>query len=174
MRYPHTKAGRVQAKGQSHLFQPREGALKSSFDTRHTRGIPNPPHRARASARMPAVGKCRIPSGRRRSICLPAHDLALLCSQIWLFFSLTNEARSRSSVLFALRRLFDKLKSAYMSEIADRPFNHHHVSITELHPPVRSPSSLRVPAGMKINARRQMLGTGRQARILLVQHVPHR
>lgn len=49
-----------------------------------------------------------------------------------------------------------------MSEIAGRPFNHDSVSVTELHPPVRSPSSLVVPAGMKVNARRQLLGTGRQ------------
>lgn len=52
-----------------------------------------------------------------------------------------------------------------MAEIADRAFNHEHAGITALQPPLHAPSSPPVvPKGFRVNARRQLLGTGQKAR----------
>lgn len=55
--------------------------------------------------------------------------------------------------------------AGFLSEIATRSFNHDHVGITAVQPPLRAPSStLVVPKGFRVNARRQLLGTGSKAR----------
>ncbi|CAM9491168.1 unnamed protein product [Ectocarpus sp. 4 AP-2014] len=70
----------------------------------------------------------------------------------------------RTAWLPSLRLMFKHSETAltgFLSEIATRSFNHDHVGITAVQPPLRAPSStLVVPKGFRVNARRQLLGTG--------------
>ena len=55
--------------------------------------------------------------------------------------------------------------AGFMAEIADRAFNHDHAGITALQPPLNAPPSPPVvPKDFRVNARRQLLGTGKKAR----------
>lgn len=51
--------------------------------------------------------------------------------------------------------------SGYLSKIANAPFNHDHVGVTT---PQQPPAARIVPDGFRVNARRQLLGTGDKAR----------
>ncbi|CAM9169474.1 unnamed protein product, partial [Ectocarpus sp. 8 AP-2014] len=70
----------------------------------------------------------------------------------------------RTAWLPSLRLIFKHSETAltgFLSEIATRSFNHDHVGITAVQPPLCAPSStLVVPKGFRVNARRQLLGTG--------------
>lgn len=56
-----------------------------------------------------------------------------------------------------------RLCAGFLSEIADRAFNHNHVGVTALHPPLHAkPSPSAVPKGFRVNARQQFLGNGMQ------------
>ncbi|CAN0132371.1 unnamed protein product [Pylaiella littoralis] len=74
------------------------------------------------------------------------------------------EANGRAAWLPSLRLIFkhsDTAITGFMTEIANRAFNHGHAGITALQPPLHSPSPpLVVPKGYRVNARRQLLGTG--------------
>lgn len=62
-------------------------------------------------------------------------------------------------------RVCASLAADFLSEIADRAFNHDHVGLTALQPPLHPPSSaMATPKGYRINARRQLLGTGIKVR----------
>lgn len=61
--------------------------------------------------------------------------------------------------------------AGFVTEIANRAFNHDHAGVTSLQPPLHSPSPpLVVPKGYRVNARRQLLGTGPKARLAPVRN----
>ncbi|CAM9148160.1 unnamed protein product [Laminaria digitata] len=56
-----------------------------------------------------------------------------------------------------ISRHSDEALAGYLSKIANEPFNHDHVGVTSLQEPATART---VPDGFRVNARRQLLGTG--------------
>jgi len=58
-----------------------------------------------------------------------------------------------------------------MVKISNRRFNHDHAGITALRPPLHPPPSpLAIPEGFRVNARRQLLGTGSKASVFFLSN----